>query len=799
MPLNERETRQQLIDPKLATAGWEIEHELRIGPGRVNFSGDSADSMYDQAQAIIADYLLRYRGVPLAVLEAKAESVPAENAVQQGSRYANRLMIRYSIASNGHDWILTDNETGNYETLAGPPTPELLVARMGAAIDWDAWEGAFTANFHVDQVTRKQVRPYQEMAIAKTLWQFAQGNNRALLLMATGTGKTFTVFQLIWKLINGGTLKRQNVLFLTDRNSLKDQAYRAFSAFDSNERVTIDKATVKDGKHEVGTLFFANYQNLDEELDGKKVYEHYDADFFDLVIIDECHRSGFGDWFGVLDHFGSALQLGLTATPREFEENEESKKQRRPLTPEEQRRETYHYFGEPIFTYSLKRAIDDGYLVPYLLEERVTNIDKDGYTAEDGTRYETKNFERDIIVPNRTEAIAKDLWDVFGKYNLRDEKTIIFCVNDTHAAKMAAELRKLSGDPSYAARVTRSERNSHQLERNFAIVGSGKPRVAVTVDLLTTGFDAPDVKNIVFVRPIKSSILYKQMKGRGTRLCEDVNKRYFTIFDYSGASALEDAEFDGHPANKQSGKLSDSKPKPKKSTDDEGNPETPKPVAENVYVVMSETSRSISFGDGQWMPFDEYAEKSREFIQSVSTGSLSQLLEIWIDKNSRQELREELGDQDIYPSAFRYYFDLPDVDDVDVLAKIGFQLHQIPTRSDRVMRFWEQESQWYENQFGLYVPRRANETEVIGNPDFSLAAEGAEDTDRWKIDFWRTALDHYSLFGIDDLEQARTYSAPQFVDQFGSFQSLSKRYGGAPKLKSDLEAVKHHLYVEMAK
>ena len=799
MPLNERETRQQLIDPKLATAGWEIEHELRIGPGRVNFSGDSADSMYDQAQAIIADYLLRYRGVPLAVLEAKAESVPAENAVQQGSRYANRLMIRYSIASNGHDWILTDNETGNYETLAGPPTPELLVARMGAAIDWDAWEGAFTANFHVDQVTRKQVRPYQEMAIAKTLWQFAQGNNRALLLMATGTGKTFTVFQLIWKLINGGTLKRQNVLFLTDRNSLKDQAYRAFSAFDSNERVTIDKATVKDGKHEVGTLFFANYQNLDEELDGKKVYEHYDADFFDLVIIDECHRSGFGDWFGVLDHFGSALQLGLTATPREFEENEESKKQRRPLTPEEQRRETYHYFGEPIFTYSLKRAIDDGYLVPYLLEERVTNIDKDGYTAEDGTRYETKNFERDIIVPNRTEAIAKDLWDVFGKYNLRDEKTIIFCVNDTHAAKMAAELRKLSGDPSYAARVTRSERNSHQLERNFAIVGSGKPRVAVTVDLLTTGFDAPDVKNIVFVRPIKSSILYKQMKGRGTRLCEDVNKRYFTIFDYSGASALEDAEFDGHPANKQSGKLSDSKPKPKKSTDDEGNPETPKPVAENVYVVMSETSRSISFGDGQWMPFDEYAEKSREFIQSVSTGSLSQLLEIWIDKNSRQELREELGDQDIYPSAFRYYFDLPDVDDVDVLAKIGFQLHQIPTRSDRVMRFWEQESQWYENQFGLYVPRRANETEVIGNPDFSLAAEGVEDTDRWKIDFWRTALDHYSLFGIDDLEQARTYSAPQFVDQFGSFQSLSKRYGGAPKLKSDLEAVKHHLYVEMAK
>ncbi len=391
--------------------------------------------MYDATQAIIADYLLRYRGIPLAILEAKAESEAAEDGVQQASRYADRLMVRFSIASNGHDWILTDNDSGDYQTLSAPPTPEEIVGRMDVMIDWDRWEGAFAANFHVDQVTRKRIRPYQEMAIAQTLWQFAQGKDRVLLLMATGTGKTFTVFQLIWKLMNGGALSRQHVLFLTDRNSLKDQAYRAFGAFDGNERVTIDKSTVADGKHKVGKLFFANYQNLDEDLDGKKVYQHYDPDFFDLVIIDECHRSGFGDWFGVLEHFGGALQLGLTATPRDLEES------RRPLTAEEKRRDTYHYFGEPIFTYSLKRAIDDGFLVPYLLEERVTNIDEDGYTAEDGTRYETKNFERDIVVPDRTKAIAADLWDIFGKYDLRNEKTIIFCVNDTHASQMAAELR----------------------------------------------------------------------------------------------------------------------------------------------------------------------------------------------------------------------------------------------------------------------------------------------------------------------------------------------------------------------
>ncbi|MAX38584.1 DEAD/DEAH box helicase family protein [Gimesia sp.] len=793
MPLNEKETCKQLIEPKLELLGWDVEGQLRIGPGRVNFSGDSADSMYDPTQAIIADYLLRYRGVPLAILEAKAESEDSEDAMQQGSRYADRLMIRYSIATNGHDWILTDNETGKYESLPGPPSPQDIVDRMGVTIDWDRWEGAFAANFHVDQVTRKKTRPYQEMAIAQSLWEFAQGRDRVLLLMATGTGKTFTVFQLIWKLMNGGALNRQHVLFLTDRNSLKDQAYRAFNAFDANERVTIDKATVADGKHQVGKLFFANYQNLDEDLDGKKVYQHYDPDFFDLVIIDECHRSGFGDWFGVLEHFGTALQLGLTATPRDLEES------KRPLTPEEQRRDTYHYFGEPIFTYSLKRAIDDGYLVPYLLEERVTNIDEDGYTAEDGKRYDTKNFERDIVIPNRTKAIAADLWEVFGKYDLRDEKTIVFCVNDTHASLMAAELRRLSGDTNYAARITRSERNSHQLERNFAVVGSGKPRVACTVDLLTTGFDAPDVKNVVFVRPLKSAILYKQMKGRGTRLCEDVNKRYFTIFDYSGASALEDAEFDGHPANKQKGTLSKSKPSKKKGKGDD-EPETPKPVAENVHVVMSTTNRSISFGDGQWMPFEEYAEKSKEFIQTVSSKDIGQLLSIWIDKKSRKELREELGDQDIYTSAFRHYLELPDTDDVDILAKIGFDLFQVPTRNDRVGRFWDEENPWYESQFGMTLPREPGGIQS-GSGNFSMAAEekgayGAGDT--WKIDFWRTALDHYSLFGIDDLEQARTYAAPQFVDQFGSFQSLTSRYGGAQLLKSDLEEVKEHLYVPMA-
>lgn len=768
MSRNERKTCEELIEPTLDSAGWSYEREVLIGRGQLNLSGSS---MYDESQRIIADYLLRFQRVPLAVLEAKAEHIDAADGMQQGSRYARRLGLRFSIASNGSEYILTDNKTEEYETLTSAPTPGDILSKMGRKIDWEGWRSAFEAPFHVDQLTKKRVRSYQEVAIFESMLCFAEGRKKVLLLMATGTGKTFTVFQLVWKLIGGGVLRNNRVLFLTDRNSLKDQAYRAFSAFPADERVQLDKATVKKDHHQVGKVFFANYQNLDEDLDGKKLYEYLEPDFFDLVIVDECHRSGFGDWFGVLKHFESAFQLGLTATPRELDQ------ETRPLTDEEKRRDTQEYFGEPIYTYSLKQAIADGYLVPYLLEKRLSNLDEDGYVAEDGTEYGPEKFERDIRLPDRTRFIAEDLWKVLGKFDLRDEKTIVFCVDDTHAAFFAQELRRLAGDDSYAARITRSERNSHMLERNFAEIGRAKPRVAVTVDLLTTGFDAPDVRNIVFVRPLKSAILYKQMKGRGTRICEDIDKRYFTIFDYVGASELEDAEFDGHPANIQ--KPAPSKKSGKGSKDDGGyqpQPSTPQPkrTDEGILVYMSSTERYVCLADGQKIPFDEYQDKSRQVITDLTSLSIQQLLALWIDKKTRQELRDELRDKDVFVSAFRHFFDLEETDDVDILSKVGYSLPKVPTRHDRVVRVWDQDEAWM-------------------NHTILAAASG----DGLKKDFWRTCLDHYAMFGIDDLEKAGTYNAPQFVDQFGSFSSLARQYGGAEKIRQDLEQVKQHLYVPM--
>jgi type I restriction enzyme R subunit len=522
--------------------------------------------------------------------------------------------------------------------------------------------------------------------------------------------------------------------------------------------VVLDKEAIQKNRHRVGQIYFANYQNLFEELDGKKLFEHFEPDFFGMVIPDECHRSGFGDWFGILNHFSSAFQLGLTATPREVRDVDG-----RELTDEEERRDTYNYFGDPVYTYSLKQAIEDGYLVPYLLEQRVTNIDAEGFTGPDGKEYTTESFEREIRLPERTTFLAEDLYAQLSQQGLLGEKVIVFCVDDTHAALFAQELRRISGDPDYAARITRSERNSHQLERNFQEIGRGKPRVAVTVELLSTGFDAPDVRVIVFLRPLKSAILYKQMKGRGTRLCDDIDKRFFTIFDYSGASRLEDAEFDGHPLNKQ---------KPLKSRKAPKQPSIPqtKPLVTGVSLYIAGSERFVCLADGRKIPFDEYCHQSREVIRRISPTNLQDLLNLWVPRETRNDVREELKSNDIHIAAFRHYFDLDAADDVDIIAKVGFDLPTIPMRHDRVTHFWDRNEAWLRG--------------LVGDSQQNL-----------KMGFWETALDHYALYSIDDLEKGETYSAPQFTHRLGNFARFLPAYGGAGRLRADLEGVKGHLYV----
>lgn len=759
---DERSTCRELIEPALRAKGWELDPQVRIGPGRVSIAGPT---IYDPSQEIVADYLLRLWSMPLAVLEAKREGTDPEDGLQQAQRYAERLGLRFAIVSNGHRHIVLDVKQNEREEVAALPSPGDLLARSGRNTVPQDWQRVFAAPWRIDQIARKEPRPYQQVAVFEALYRFSQGHKKALLLMATGTGKTFTVFQLVWKLFQGDVLAQGRVLFLTDRNHLKDQAFLAFSGFTDAERVVLDKQLVREGRHATGKVYFANYQNLDEELNGRKLYEHLPPDFFDLVIVDECHRSGFGDWFGVLEHFGAAMQLGLTATPRELDAEHGE------LAPEVERRDTYRYFGGPVFRYSLRQAIDDGFLVPYLLESRVTNVDDEGWVGPDGTRWTTADFEREIRLPERTKVLAEDLWKLLGEYDKRGAKAVVFCVDDTHAAVMAQELRRVSGDAQYAARIVRSERNADQLQRRFAEVGPARPRVACTVDLLTTGYDAPDVEVVVFARPLRSAILYKQMKGRGTRLCQDVDKRYFTIVDFTGASVLEEAEWDGHPANRQRPATPTTTRAAKKNQ-----PGRTIEVATGVEVYLARSERFVCFADGKRVPFDEYRERSREVIRALARPSVGDLLKLWVERASRKELREALVDREVYVAALRRFMDLDAQDDVDVLAKVGFDLARVPTRHDRVARFWGDERDWLLDRVG--------EVE---------APEGA----RFRADFWEVSLDHYGLFGIDDLEVGSTYGAPQFTSRFGSFGSFASRYGGAAKLRADLEAVKARLYVPM--
>lgn len=812
---NEADTRTELIDEPLQAAGWAWDAEYAIAPGRVNLTGNKC---YEPGLALRADYLLRLAQMPLAVLEAKRESLPATDGIQQAELCARRLKLRFALASNGHQWVLRDVDTGEQELLTAPPSPGDLLAKSGRNRVPPEWEATFKKAWHVDQVARKTVRGFQEAAIFAALYAFSQGRQKALLRMATGTGKTFTVFQLVWKLIHGDILERGHVLFLTDRNNLKEQAWRAFSGFGADERMLIDKARIAKKEHLDGKVFFANYQNLAESLDGKRLYEHFPNDFFDLVIVDECHRSGFGDWFAVLEYFDRAFKLGLTATPRELDLTSLDDDDRAALDDDDRKRRewqerhhTAYYFGDAVFTYALRDAIDDGYLVPYTLERRCTNLDANGGFTIRGVAYNVADYEKKIILPERTETIVEDLWAQLRLYKLEHEKTIVFCPTDAHAADVAARINvlakrdlhvsagnSLNSEYPYAVRVTRSERQADKLSRVFSEVSSRWPRVAVTVDLLATGYDAPDVRSLVFLRNVRSPLLYKQMKGRGTRLCEDIDKRYFVLFDYVRSSDLEGAEDDddprnvlappsppcddtpiganGNPSGSQIASSNEAQP-PAGIAPAVGNSQTAIPTVRGLVVEIVDAKRFLCFGDGRRVPWEEYAAASREAIRETVHDRLDELMGLWVERDQRDEIRRALLEREVFIPALRHVHQLDRHDDVDVLAKVGFDLPRVPTRSDRVMRFWDEERDWF--------AREIEDRDPALDPSF-------------RARFWDVCMEHYTRFCIDDLEEGRTYKAPHFNLRFGSFVQLANQYGGPERLRDDLSAVKRHLYVPIA-
>jgi type I restriction enzyme R subunit len=556
--MNEAETRAELIDPLLAAAGWgvlegsRIRREYPITLGRLEGAGK-------RGKALSADYVLEYRNTKLAVVEAKSDEKALTEGVGQAKDYAGKLSIRFTYATNGRGVYGIDMHSGVEGELQAFPSPEALWQATFATEN--AWRNRFASIPFEDRGGYFQGRYYQDIAIERVLAALAEGRDRMLLTLATGTGKTFIAFQLAWKLFhsrwnlndwktddNGGleSSRRPRILFLADRNTLADQAFNAFSAFPEDALVRIAPEDIrKKGKvPKNGSIFFTIFQTFmsGPPKDGhpSPYFGEYPPDFFDLIVIDECHRGGANDesnWRGILEYFSPAVQLGLTATPKRKENAD-----------------TYAYFGEPVFIYSLKEGINDGFLTPFRLKQIATTLDDYVYTPDDmlvegeieaGKRYEEPDFNRSIEIVAR----EKKRVEIFMAAIDQKEKTIVFCATQAHALLVRDLINqaKKNSDPNYCQRVTAEDgKLGDEALRAFQDNEKSIPTILTTSQKLSTGVDARNVRNIVLMRPVNSMIEFKQIIGRGTRLYD--GKDYFTIYDFVRAHHhFNDAEWDGEP------------------------------------------------------------------------------------------------------------------------------------------------------------------------------------------------------------------------------------------------------------
>jgi type I restriction enzyme R subunit len=545
--MNEAETRAEHIDPALKASGWgvvdgsRILREYHITPGRIEGGGR-------KGKAEIADYVLVYKNTKLAVVEAKAWGKELTEGVAQAKSYAGKLEIRFTYATNGQGIYAVDMEEGKEGDAVSYPTPDELWGMTFAKKN--EWRERFAAVPFEDKGGFFQGRYYQDIAIERVLEAMAGGQERILLTLATGTGKTFIAFQLAWKLfqsrwnLSGEPTRRPRILFLADRNILANQAFNSFSAFPEDALVRIDPDSIrKKGKvPKNGSIFFTIFQTFMTGPDEAPNFGEYAEDFFDFIVIDECHRGGAndeGNWRKILEYFSPAVQLGLTATPKRKDNVD-----------------TYAYFGEPVYAYSLKEGINDGFLTPFRVKQIQTTMDYYTYTSDDtvvegeikvGKLYEEADFNTNIVIREREK---KRVELFLGMINPK-EKTLVFCATQQHALLVRDLINQLSTskDPNYCHRVTADDGAlGEQHLRDFQDNDKSIPTILTTSQKLSTGVDARNIRNIVLMRPVKSMIEFKQIIGRGTRLYD--GKDYFTIYDFVQAHKhFSDPEWDGEPIN----------------------------------------------------------------------------------------------------------------------------------------------------------------------------------------------------------------------------------------------------------
>jgi type I restriction enzyme, R subunit len=703
--MNESETRAEHIDPALKAAGWgvvegsRIRREYSITLGRLEGQGR-------RAKPLIADYVLEYRNTKLAVVEAKAWDEALTEGVAQAKNYAGKLEIRHTYSTNGQGVYAIDMQTGIEGPVSEFPTP----AELWNAVftEPDPWRERFAGVTFPDKSGTWDIRFYQELAVTRVLESIEAGRDRVLLTLATGTGKTSIAFQIAWKLFKARwnvkdwrskkePERQPRILFLADRNTLATQAYNDFTSFaafpdDALVRIAPESIKKKGRVPTNGSIFFTIFQTFmsGPPKDGQPspYFGDYPKDFFDLIIIDECHRGGAnneGNWRGILEYFSPAVQLGLTATPKRNENVD-----------------TYQYFGEPVYIYSLKDGINDGFLTPFKVKQIATTLDEYVYTPDDmlvegeleaGKRYEEADFNKTIEITEREAYRVK----LFMEMIYQKEKSLVFCATQDHARVVRDLINqiKTSNDPNYCQRVTAEDGSlGDQHLRDFQDNEKTIPTILTTSQKLSTGVDARNIRNIVLMRPINSMIEFKQIIGRGTRLYE--GKDYFTIYDFVKAHQhFNDPTWDGEPVDPEP-KIQESTRTPVDPTDplppeDPREPRGPKPVRAKVKLADGK-ERSIQHmvattfwhADGTPMSAQQFMEmlfgKLPDFFKSED-----ELRALWSDPETRAKLLIGLAEKGFGSAQLmemQKIIDAENSDLFDVLAYVAYALPML-TRQER--------------------------------------------------------------------------------------------------------------------
>lgn len=764
MPLSEADTRAKLIDPVLHSRGWteDLIRREETAPGIDIVEGKPRRRLRGRV-----DYLLRIRvnansqPIAVALLEAKRNDEPPDKGLQQAKRYARLNHVPFVYSSNGHLFVEYNHFTGKTADpcpLKEFPTPDELRHRyeQGVGFSLEAEDARpLLVPYPGGEASR---RYYQDAAIRSALEKIAQGKNRILLFLATGTGKTFIAVHLLKKIADAGQLRR--ALFVCDRDELRSQGLNRFqNVFGADAAEVISTNPQKNAR-----ILIATYQTLNvsaEQEDARFLTEHYPENYFSHIIIDECHRSAWGKWSTILRRNPQAIQIGLTATPRSFEGG--TKEERR--EDEEITANNLEYFGEPVYEYDMSQGIEDGYIAACEVVRREVNLDLTGVTREDierlgakdaitgqpvksaeaRSRYEAPSFEDLIQLPDRVKTMCRDLFDMLLQTGGPLQKTIIFCTRDTHADAVAAEMDNLYAD--WCASNGEQRLEPYAFKCTAVVGGSqyiadlrGSMRshfVATTVDLITTGVDVPCVRNVVFFKYVRSPIAFHQMMGRGTRLDPPTNKLMFRVYDYTNASRLLGKGFVTRPTPTR---------QPKEPRDEEvekvirveGFDVHINPAG--AYIVTQKEGRL------SMVTVEEYREMlATRLAEEVKT--LDDFCSIWVEPTERAALINKLPDNGRGVRLLREIMQWQEYDLYDVLSHVGYGTAP-KTRKERVEALQYKHADWFRG-----LPQKAGDTLL------ALARQFAKG-------------------GTEELENPYVFSAPE-VREAGGLEAL--KVLGEPK------------------